>query len=209
MDTRLRFLVSRRLALDRAAAVLALGPIHRLARADPLRRRLQRQQSQHVCPPTGAALNASLVSGVNYAADVAVSGNTLYISNLNSTTVGAYNAITGVTIKTNFITGLNNPFQLAVSGAALLRRELCHRRRWPLQRADGHRHQRDVPQFGQSVSPDHLRARTVHPGCFGPGRARAGHRDPAPTPPAPGFPRRSVCFPDSTEDREALIAKSP
>ena len=62
---------------------------------------------------TGAAINASLVSGLNQPADVAVLGNNLYVSTF-SNNVGLYDATTGATINANFITGLNDPQGLFV-----------------------------------------------------------------------------------------------
>jgi WD40 repeat protein len=46
---------------------------------------------------------------------LALSGNNLFVST-NSGTVGLYNASTGAAINSSFITGLNSPLGLAISG---------------------------------------------------------------------------------------------
>jgi hypothetical protein len=70
---------------------------------------------------TGAAINASLVTGLNQPAAVAVSGNNLFVSSyaFNSDSgaggiVGVYNATSGAAINANFITGLADPQGLAI-----------------------------------------------------------------------------------------------
>ena len=45
-----------------------------------------------------------------------MSDNNLFVANYASGTVGQYNATTGTVINANFITGLNLPNGLAVSG---------------------------------------------------------------------------------------------
>jgi hypothetical protein len=70
-------------------------------------------------PTTGAAFNASLVTGLNSPVGVALSGNTLFVSNQIGNNVGAYNAATGAAFNASFITGLHTPEGLAVSGNTL------------------------------------------------------------------------------------------
>ncbi len=43
----------------------------------------------------------------------------LYVANADGETVGEYNATTGAAINANFITGLNNDWELALSGNSL------------------------------------------------------------------------------------------
>jgi hypothetical protein len=64
---------------------------------------------------TGAAINASLIAGLDAPEGLALSGNTLFVANFGSGTVGEYNAATGAAINANFITGLNGPIGLAVA----------------------------------------------------------------------------------------------
>jgi hypothetical protein len=45
-----------------------------------------------------------------------VSGNILFVSNASGDTIGEYDATTGAAINANFITGLTEPFGIAVSG---------------------------------------------------------------------------------------------
>ena len=70
---------------------------------------------------TGAAINASLVSGLNQPAGVAVLGNDLFVSSLpigsessSIGIVGEYDATSGAAINANFITGLADPQGLFV-----------------------------------------------------------------------------------------------
>ena len=46
-------------------------------------------------------------------------GNTLFVANFGSGTVGEYDATTGAAINANFITGLNRPVGLALLGNTL------------------------------------------------------------------------------------------
>jgi hypothetical protein len=72
---------------------------------------------------TGAAINANLITnaeGLSFPAELALSGNDLFVANLGvssggGTTVGEYNLTTG-TFNGNFITGLDDHFGLALSG---------------------------------------------------------------------------------------------
>jgi PKD domain len=65
---------------------------------------------------TGAVINATFItSGVNTAGGLAISGNTVFITN-NGDEISTYNATTGAPIDTSFISGLFYPFGLAISG---------------------------------------------------------------------------------------------
>ena len=65
---------------------------------------------------TGALINANFITtGLTYPATLAVSGNNLFVSNFQGTTVGEYDATTGAAINASFITGLTNPSGLAVA----------------------------------------------------------------------------------------------
>jgi PKD domain len=66
---------------------------------------------------SGAAINASFITGLNDPAAFAFSGNTLFVLDYNIGTVGEYSATTGAVINANFITlGAQNPAGLALSG---------------------------------------------------------------------------------------------
>jgi hypothetical protein len=58
---------------------------------------------------TGAAINASFITGLSEPEGLAVSGNDLFVVNTLADTVGEYNATTGAVINANFITGLLGP----------------------------------------------------------------------------------------------------
>ena len=66
---------------------------------------------------TGAAINAGFITGLNGPLGLAVSGNTLFVT--DNGTVGEYNATTGAAINPRFITGLDEPDGLTVSGSTL------------------------------------------------------------------------------------------
>ena len=69
---------------------------------------------------TGATINASLVSGLNYPYAIAVSGGKLFVANPSPgggglITIQEYDSTTGAAINTSFISGLNGPvFAIAV-----------------------------------------------------------------------------------------------
>jgi hypothetical protein len=66
----------------------------------------------------GAAINANLITtGLNMPIWIAASGNTLFVANTGSGTIGTYNATTGAPINGRFITGASGG--LAVSGNIL------------------------------------------------------------------------------------------
>ena len=66
---------------------------------------------------TGAG--GTIITGLNSPAGLALSGNTLFVSNALNGTVGTYNATTGAPINSSFITGLGSAFGLALSGNTL------------------------------------------------------------------------------------------
>ena len=66
---------------------------------------------------TGAAINATFITGLNRPGGLAVLGNTLFVANSGGGTVGKYDAKTGAAINATFITGLNRPEGLAVKSA--------------------------------------------------------------------------------------------
>ncbi len=68
---------------------------------------------------TGAAINANLITGLNYADGVAISGNNLFVTNAQTNVVAEYNLSTGALINANFIAGLNYPWGLAITGNTL------------------------------------------------------------------------------------------
>ena len=65
---------------------------------------------------TGAAINASFITGLNQPNCIAVSGNNLFVQNYGSSSIGEYSAATGEPINASFITGLNQPDAIAISG---------------------------------------------------------------------------------------------
>lgn len=70
---------------------------------------------------TGAAINASFITGLTDAEGLALLSNTLFVASYGSTpngggTVGEYDATTGAVINANFITGLSYPTGLALLG---------------------------------------------------------------------------------------------
>jgi hypothetical protein len=75
---------------------------------------------------TGAAINASLVTGLSNPFGLAVDGSGhLYVASANSGnsgsgTIGEYNASTGAAINTALVTGLTNSFGLVVDGSGHL-----------------------------------------------------------------------------------------
>lgn len=65
---------------------------------------------------TGAAINASLVSGLNGPIGIALSGGHLYVANSGAGTIGEYDAATGATMNASLVSGLYYPWGIAVSG---------------------------------------------------------------------------------------------
>jgi hypothetical protein len=68
--------------------------------------------------PTGAAVHVSLVSGLNGANGLALSGSNLFVTNDNAGTIGEYNTSGGI-LNASLITGLSYPQYDAVSGSNL------------------------------------------------------------------------------------------
>ena len=64
---------------------------------------------------TGAAISTGFITGLSYPDGLALSGNTLFVSNQNPGTIGVYDATTGAAINGRFITGLDRPGRLVVS----------------------------------------------------------------------------------------------
>jgi hypothetical protein len=62
---------------------------------------------------TGAAINSSLVTGLEAPRGVAVAGNNLYVAGFQ--TIGEYDATTGAAINASLVTGLDGPDGIAVS----------------------------------------------------------------------------------------------
>ncbi|HUB81528.1 MAG TPA: hypothetical protein VMB03_22165 [Bryobacteraceae bacterium] len=67
---------------------------------------------------SGTPVNANLIAFASFG-QPALLGNTLYLANYTAGTVSTYNATTGAAIDANFISGLQNPDGLAVSGNTL------------------------------------------------------------------------------------------
>src|ERR1700745_4046169 len=67
---------------------------------------------------SGAAINPSLISGLNGPTGVAVSDQRLFVTNATSGTIGEY-TVSGTTINASLISGLNGPAGIAVSGGNL------------------------------------------------------------------------------------------
>ena len=57
-----------------------------------------------------------LVTGFEIPEALALSGNILYIADVEANTVGVYDATTGAPINRSFLTGLQRPSALAISG---------------------------------------------------------------------------------------------
>jgi hypothetical protein len=68
---------------------------------------------------TGAVINANFITGLSVPSGLALLGNTLFVTNSGSGTVGKYDATTGGAINAGFITGLNGPTGIAVSNNSL------------------------------------------------------------------------------------------
>jgi DNA-binding beta-propeller fold protein YncE len=71
---------------------------------------------------SGATVNASLITGLNYPLGIAVSGGRVFVANSGTTfnvgTIGEY-TLTGATVNASLITGLNGPVGIAVLGGNL------------------------------------------------------------------------------------------
>ncbi len=69
---------------------------------------------------SGSAVNASLVTGLDEAGGLAVSGGDLFVGNYGNGTIGEYDATTGSPINASLITGLDDPTGIVVSGGTYL-----------------------------------------------------------------------------------------
>src|SRR5208337_3220076 len=67
---------------------------------------------------SGATVNASLVSGLNQPAGIAVSGSNLFVANFLGNTIGEYTT-SGATVNASLVSGLKEPAGIAVSGSNL------------------------------------------------------------------------------------------
>jgi autotransporter-associated beta strand protein len=65
---------------------------------------------------SGATVNASLVSGLNTPAGIAVSGSNIYVANAGNGILPVYTT-SGATVNASLVSGLNSPFGIAVSGS--------------------------------------------------------------------------------------------
>ena len=87
---------------------------------------------------TGAAISPSFITGLSEPeGDLAVLGNTLFVANTVGNTVGKYDANTGAPIVLSpspFITGVNFPVGLAVSGNKLFVANAGQRYGWHIRR---------------------------------------------------------------------------
>jgi phosphodiesterase/alkaline phosphatase D-like protein len=68
---------------------------------------------------TGAQLQSGFVTGLNEPLSLAVSGNTLFVTNLGTSAVNAYDTTTGAAIPGKFITGLPGPTGLSTLNGIL------------------------------------------------------------------------------------------
>jgi hypothetical protein len=71
---------------------------------------------------TAGAINPGFITGLSGPEGLALSGNSLFVTNLNggavgTGTVGNYDANTGTAINANFNTGLSEPEGIAVKSA--------------------------------------------------------------------------------------------
>jgi hypothetical protein len=67
---------------------------------------------------SGATVNASLLSGLYYPDQIAISGSDMFVVQDSNGTVGEYTT-SGATVNASLITGLTNPIGIAVSGSNL------------------------------------------------------------------------------------------
>jgi hypothetical protein len=64
-------------------------------------------------------INLNFITWLSNPAELAVSGNNLFVSNADGCSVGEYDATTGAAINASFVRGLGNPWGLAVLGNTL------------------------------------------------------------------------------------------
>jgi DNA-binding beta-propeller fold protein YncE len=67
---------------------------------------------------TGATINAALITALDNPTGIALLGNSLYVANSSTGTIGKYN-FDGTPVNPAFITGLSNPLDLATFGGNL------------------------------------------------------------------------------------------
>jgi hypothetical protein len=109
-------------------AIAALGAMPRNARAQ-----LYVTQGNIVSEfdaKTGAAINGNFITGLSIPFGLAVKGNTFFVANFGSGTIGEYDAKTGAAINPNFIAGLSFPFSDRVVGQHPLRAKQRHQHGW-------------------------------------------------------------------------------
>lgn len=70
---------------------------------------------QYVIPGGSGSGNASLVTGLNGPAGIAVSGSNMFVVSFTTGTIGLYTT-SGATVNASLITGLNSPRAIALSG---------------------------------------------------------------------------------------------
>ena len=61
----------------------------------------------------GSTINASLISGLNKPAGLAISGGDIFVANNGNNTIGEY-GLDGSTVNASLISGLNGPVGIAV-----------------------------------------------------------------------------------------------
>ena len=67
---------------------------------------------------SGMPVNPTLISGLTFPTDIAVSGEDLFVSSFDAGTIGKY-TIFGEAINASLITGLNEPLDIAVVSASV------------------------------------------------------------------------------------------
>src|SRR6266481_2358730 len=69
---------------------------------------------------TGAPINSSFISGLDFPNGIALFGGNLFVANSGNNTIGEYNAATGASINSSFISSvLNEPRGIALFGGNL------------------------------------------------------------------------------------------
>src|SRR6266481_6163992 len=69
---------------------------------------------------TGAPINSSFISGLDFPTGIALFGGNLFVTNNGNNTIGEYNATTGAPINSSFISsGLDQPRGVVLSGGNL------------------------------------------------------------------------------------------
>ncbi|MBL9118010.1 MAG: hypothetical protein JNJ83_23580 [Verrucomicrobiaceae bacterium] len=65
---------------------------------------------------TGAAINASFITGLNDPGAVQAGNGAVYVLSYNDNKISSYNATTGATLNASLVSGLDSPFDMAISG---------------------------------------------------------------------------------------------